>query len=73
MGRQLSTFMTDHDARRIIDWLDSALELFHANDGRLTVREVRILSMIAVARQELEDETSARRDRARGETRPEED
>lgn len=58
--------MTDHDARRIIDWLDSALELFRANEGRLTAREVRILSMIAVARQELDDDVSLRRNRARG-------
>jgi hypothetical protein len=58
--------MTDHDARRIIDWLDSALELFHANEGRLTAREVRILSMIAVARKELDDEASARRNRTGG-------
>ncbi len=62
--------MTDNDAHRIIDWLDSALELFHANQGHLTVREVRILSMIAVARQELDDEVSSRRDRATGGANP---
>lgn len=45
--------MTNTDARRILDWIDSALELFHHNKGHLTAREVRILSMIAVARQEL--------------------
>ncbi len=62
--------MTDHDARRIIDWLDSALELFRANEGRLSVREVKILSMLAVARQDLNEEVSARRDRARGGAEP---
>ncbi len=62
--------MTDHDARRIIDWLDSALELFRANEGRLSVREVKILSMLAVARQELNEEVSSRRDRARGGAEP---
>lgn len=65
--------MTDYDARRIIDWLDSALELFRANEGRLTVREVKILSMVAVARQELNEELSSRRDRARGGAEPGED
>ena len=64
----LSTHMTDNDARRIIDWLDSALELFRANEGRLSARDVRILSMIAVARQELDDEVCSRRDRAAGGT-----
>ena len=72
VGQQtpLSTFMTEYDARRIIDWLDSALELFRANGGRLTVREVRILSMLSVARQELNDEVSSRRDRAPGGAEP---
>jgi len=65
--------MTDHDARRIMDWLDSALELFQANKGRLSVREVRILSMIAVAREELDNEVNSRRDRARGGPAPTEE
>lgn len=65
--------MTDYDARRIIDWLDSALELFRANEGRLTVKEIKLLSMIAVARQELDDEVSSRRGRAGGGTAPTED
>jgi hypothetical protein len=45
--------MTETDSRKILDWLDSALELFRANEGQLSAREIRILSMIAVARQEL--------------------
>jgi hypothetical protein len=45
--------MTAADAPRILDWLDTALELFHVNRGRLNAQEIRILSMIAVARQEL--------------------
>jgi hypothetical protein len=47
--------MTETDTRRIIDWIDSALELFRNNEGRLTAQEVRVLSMIAVARRELVD------------------
>lgn len=45
--------MTTTDARRILDWIDSALELFHHHQGHLTAREIRILSMLAVARREL--------------------
>jgi hypothetical protein len=45
--------MSAADAQRILDWLDTALELFHVNRGRLNAQEIRILSMIAVARQEL--------------------
>lgn len=46
-------FMTDADNQRIIAWIDSALELFHKNKGHLTVREIRVLSMLAVVREEL--------------------
>lgn len=45
--------MTDVDAQKILGWIDSALELFHRNKGHLTVREIRILSMLAVVREEL--------------------
>jgi hypothetical protein len=56
--------MTETDARRILDWLDSALEIFRANNGRLNAREVSILSMLAVARQELADDVGHTRDRS---------
>ena len=55
--------MTETDTRRIIDWLDSALEIFRANEGRLNAKEVRILSMLAVARQELADDGGQSRPR----------
>ncbi|HWA88157.1 MAG TPA: hypothetical protein VG710_18155 [Opitutus sp.] len=45
--------MTDVDTQRILAWIDSALELFHKNKGHLTVREIRVLSMLAVGREEL--------------------
>lgn len=45
--------MTDGDVQRILAWLDSALELFHKSKGHLTVREIRVLSMLAVVREEL--------------------
>ena len=58
--------MSDHETHRIIDWLDSGLELFRVNEGRLTMQEVKILSLLAVARQRLSDDAESRRDRARG-------
>ncbi len=35
--------------------MDCALELFRTNEGQLSAREIRILSMLSVARQELAD------------------
>jgi len=58
--------MSDHETHRIIDWLDSGLELFRVNEGRLTMQEVKILSLLAVARQRLSDDAESRRARARG-------
>ena len=55
--------MTDFDSRRILDWIDSALELFRNNEGHLNAREVRIRSLLSVARNELAEETE-RRDKA---------
>lgn len=56
--------MSATDAQHILDWLDTALELFHVNQGRLNAQEIRILSMIAVARQELAAEIQQRSDRS---------
>lgn len=57
--------MTDSDAQRVLEWIDSALELFRVNEGKLNAREIRIRSMLAVVRNELSDnlgrETSTRR------------
>jgi hypothetical protein len=47
--------MTDHDTERMLGWIDSALELFHVNEGKLNAREIRIRSMLAVVRNELSD------------------
>lgn len=52
--------MTDFDSRRILDWIDSALELFRNNEGQLNAREVRIRSLLSVARNELADEAERR-------------
>ena len=46
--------MTDFDSRRILDWIDSALELFRNNEGHLNAREVLIRSLLSVARNELD-------------------
>lgn len=60
-----SPYMTDSDAQRVLEWIDSALELFRVNEGKLNAREIRIRSMLAVVRNELSDnlgrETSTRR------------
>jgi hypothetical protein len=45
--------MSDSDAERMLGWIDSALELFQHNEGRLSAREVSIRSMLAVVRNEL--------------------
>jgi hypothetical protein len=48
--------MTESDYRRVLGWLDSTLEVFRGYKGRLTVREVRIRSLLAVIRQEIAEE-----------------
>jgi hypothetical protein len=52
--------MTENDSRRILDWIDSALELFRYHEGQLSAKEVRIRSLLSVARNELA-ETCIRR------------
>lgn len=53
--------MTDADIQRLLGWIDSALELFHKNKGHLTVREIRVLSMLAVVREELAESAKQQR------------
>ena len=49
--------MNDSDARRIQDWLDSALDVFSRNAAELSPREKSIRTMLAVARRELDAES----------------
>lgn len=53
--------MTETDSKQLLAWLDSALDVFRLNEGLLSAREIRILSMLSVARAEL----AAELDRAR--------
>jgi len=48
--------MTDSDYRQVLNWLDSALEVFMSYRGKMSVKEVRVRSLLAVLRQELAEE-----------------
>jgi hypothetical protein len=40
--------MAESELRKVIAWLDASLEVFRANEGRLTAAEIRLRSLIAV-------------------------
>ena len=52
---KVGTHMTDSDTHRILGWLDSALELFQKDEGKLSAHEIRIRSLLAVVRNELSE------------------
>jgi hypothetical protein len=48
--------MTEPDLRRAICTIDDTMRIFRGYDGRLTPRQVRVLSMLNVIQQEITDE-----------------
>ena len=48
--------MTEHELRQVLDWLDSALEVYHSHAGKMSVSEVRAGSMLLVVRESVADE-----------------
>ena len=59
--------MSEADVRQVIQHLDQALRVLRQNEGRLTAAQVRVRSMISIARSEIAVSLSdAARERAKG-------
>lgn len=45
--------MTPDETHAILRWVETALEVYRKNEGKLSAREIRMKSLLAVARAEL--------------------
>jgi len=45
--------MTETELQNIVQWIDASLEVFRANQGKLSVQEIQMWSMLTVVRKEL--------------------
>jgi hypothetical protein len=45
--------MNETELQKIIIWIDASLDVFRANQGKLSVPEIQMWSMLTVVRKEL--------------------
>lgn len=52
--------MSETELRKILGWVDSALDVYRVHEGKLTVSEISTRSMLIVVRQKLVEDLSQR-------------
>ena len=62
-ARPCASDMTEWEMRQVMIWLDASIDIYRANEGRLSVSDISVRSLLAVARDEIAAELKKREHR----------